>query len=65
MKEQQQWLADLGGEAPEYSPEQWSRARFLLGELIDLSANFGSDPLILLLHDSWVRAGQEASRART
>ena len=50
--------------SPEYPAEQWARAHFLLGELVDFSGNFHNDALVFALLDARDRAGIAHGRAK-
>jgi hypothetical protein len=50
--------------SPEYTAEQWARAHFLLGELVDFSGNFHNDALVFALLDARDRAGIAHGRAK-
>jgi hypothetical protein len=48
----------------DYTAEQWARAHFLLGELVDLSGNFHNDALVFALLDARGRVGIAHGRAK-
>jgi hypothetical protein len=61
--EEQLWLVPDLEQGPEYTEEEWREAKFLLGELIDLAANFANDALIVALWDAQIRADKALQRA--